>query len=121
MPADRVVLDGEMVIEVDGVQEFDLLSQRIHPADSRVRKLAAETPAFYVAFDVLELEGEDLMGSPFAERRERLESLDLGPVQLTPATDDVDAAGQWLTGHLGGRDGQARGLERTCRASARRW
>jgi len=98
MPADRVVLDGEMVIEVDGVQEFDLLSQRIHPADSRVQKLAAETPAFYVAFDVLELDGQDLMGSPFAERRERLESLDLGPVQLTPATDDVGSAGQWLTG-----------------------
>jgi len=98
MPADRVVLDGEMVIEVDGVQEFDLLSQRIHPADSRVQKLAAETPAFYVAFDVLELDGDDLMGSPFAERRERLESLDLGPVQLTPATDDVGSAGQWLTG-----------------------
>jgi len=98
MPADRVVLDGEMVIEVDGVQEFDLLSQRIHPADSRVQKLAAETPAFYVAFDVLELDGEDLMGSPFSERRERLESLDLGPVRLTSATDDVGSAGQWLTG-----------------------
>jgi len=98
MPADRVVLDGEMVIEVDGVQEFDLLSQRIHPADSRVQKLAAETPAFYVAFDVLELDGHDLMGLAFAERRERLESLDLGPVQLTPATDDVGSAGQWLTG-----------------------
>jgi ATP-dependent DNA ligase len=98
MPADRVVLDGEMVIEVDGVQEFDLLSQRIHPADSRVRKLAAETPAFYVAFDVLELDGADLMGSPFAERREKLEALDLGPVQLTPATDEVASTGQWLTG-----------------------
>jgi len=98
MPADRVVLDGEMVIEVDGVQEFDLLSQRIHPADSRVQKLAAETPAFYVAFDVLELDGHDLMGLAFAERRERLESLHLGPVQLTPATDDVGSAGQWLTG-----------------------
>ena len=98
MPADRVVLDGEMVIEVDGVQEFDLLSQRIHPADSRVQKLAAETPAFYVAFDVLELDGEDLMGTSFSERRERLESLDLGPVRLTPTTADVGSAGQWLTG-----------------------
>ncbi len=98
MPADHVVLDGEMVIEVDGVQEFDLLSQRIHPADSRVQKLAAETPAFYVAFDVLEVDGHDLMGTPFADRRERLESLDLGPVQLTPATHDLGSAGQWLTG-----------------------
>jgi len=98
MPADRVVLDGEMVIVVDGVQEFDLLSQRIHPAESRVQKLAAETPAVYVAFDVLELDGEDLMGTPFADRRERLEALDLGPVQLTPATDEVASAGQWLTG-----------------------
>jgi len=98
MPADRVVLDGEMVIVVDGVQEFDLLSQRIHPAESRVRKLAADTPAAYVAFDVLELDGADLMSVPFAERRKRLEELDLGPVQLTPATDDVQSAGQWLTG-----------------------
>ncbi len=72
MAADQVVLDGEMVIEVDGVQEFDLLSQRIHPADSRVQRLAAETPAVFVCFDLLADQGEDLMALPFSERRTRL-------------------------------------------------
>ncbi len=81
MPVERVVLDGEMIVVVDGVQEFDLLSQRIHPAASRVEKLAAETPAHFVAFDVLAIEDEVLMDRPYAERRERLESLELGPVR----------------------------------------
>src|ERR1044072_155320 len=53
LPAQRVVLDGELVIEVDGIQEFDLLSQRIHPAASPVERLAGETPARFVAFDTL--------------------------------------------------------------------
>src|SRR5215207_5115458 len=53
LPAQRVVLDGELVIEVDGIQEFDLLSQRIHPAASRVERLAGETPARFVVFDLL--------------------------------------------------------------------
>src|SRR5215210_2220628 len=53
LPSDRLVLDGEMIVTVDGVQEFDLLSQRIHPAASRVEKLAEETPAQLVAFDLL--------------------------------------------------------------------
>src|SRR4051812_23856135 len=50
LPGQRLVLDGEMIVEVDGVQEFDLLSQRIHPAKSRVERLAKETPAGFVAF-----------------------------------------------------------------------
>ena len=58
MPADQVVLDGEMVIEVDGVQEFDLLSQRIHPADSRVTMLAEKYPAAFIAFDLLAAGGK---------------------------------------------------------------
>lgn len=98
MAADQVVLDGEMVIEVDGVQEFDLLSQRIHPADSRVQRLAAETPAAFVCFDLLADQGEDLMALPFSERRNRLEALDLAPAQLTPVALDTDGAAQWLTG-----------------------
>ena len=98
MPTDGVVLDGEMVLVVDGVQEFDLLSQRIHPAASRVQKLAQETPAYFVAFDLLAQAGEALLDRSYEERRERLESLELGSVELSPATADPDDAGQWLTG-----------------------
>ena len=98
MPVERAVIDGEMIVVVDGVQEFDLLSQRIHPAASRVEMLARETPASFVAFDVLAIEDEVLMDRPYAERRERLAGLELGPVELTPVAEDRDGAGQWLTG-----------------------
>ncbi len=98
MATERAVIDGEMIVVVDGAQEFDLLSQRIHPAASRVEKLAGETPAAFVAFDVLAIGDEVLMDLPYAERRERLAALDLAPVQLTPMADDRDEAGQWLTG-----------------------
>jgi hypothetical protein len=80
------------------VQEFDLLSQRIHPAASRVEKLAADTPAAFVALDVPAIGGEVLMDAPFAQRRDRLAALDLGPVRLTPVASGRDGAGQWLTG-----------------------
>ena len=79
MPADQVVLDGEMVIEVDGVQEFDLLSQRIHPAESRVTMLAEKYPAGFIAFDLLAVGGKSLMDLGYEERRERLKELDLSP------------------------------------------
>jgi len=98
MPLDRVVLDGEMLVVVDDVQEFDLLSQRIHPAASRVEKLASETPAHYVAFDVLAVGDDVLLDLHYSERRERLESLDLGPVEISPVATDTDGAAQWLTG-----------------------
>jgi ATP-dependent DNA ligase len=103
LPADRVVLDGELIVVVDGVQEFDLLGQRIHPAASRVEMLAKETPAAFVAFDVLAVGDESLLELPFAERRERLESVvGGGKVQLTPTTDDAGAARVWLTGQSEG-------------------
>jgi ATP-dependent DNA ligase len=103
MAADGVVIDGEMVVTVDGVQEFDLLSQRIHPAKSRVDKLAGETPAVFHAFDLLAIGGESLLELPFDERRARLEALDLAPAQLTPITADRDAAAaEWLTGNSEG-------------------
>jgi len=98
MPAGALVLDGEMLVVVEGAQEFDLLSQRIHPAASRVQKLAQETPAAFVAFDLLADGDETLIDRPYDERRERLAALDLGPVQLSPVTHDPDAAEQWLTG-----------------------
>jgi ATP-dependent DNA ligase len=103
MAADDVVVDGEMVVTVDGIQEFDLLSQRIHPAASRVEKLAAETPAVFHAFDLLALDGESLLELPFDDRRARLEKLELDPVQLTPLTSDREqAAADWLTGNSEG-------------------
>jgi ATP-dependent DNA ligase len=98
LPARRAVVDGEMIVVVDSVQEFDLLSQRIHPAASRVEMLARETPACFVAFDLLAVGDETLLDRPLAERRERLEAVVAEPVQLTPATSDRSAAGQWLTG-----------------------
>src|SRR3954452_13479124 len=61
LPNQRVVLDGEMIVVVDGIQEFDLLGQRIHPAESRVRMLAEQWPAAFVAFDVLSVDEEVLM------------------------------------------------------------
>src|SRR3954451_606972 len=60
LPSERIVLDGEMIVVVDGIQEFDLLSQRIHPAKSRVEMLAEKTPAAYVAFDLLAIDDEVL-------------------------------------------------------------
>jgi ATP-dependent DNA ligase len=98
LPADRYVLDGEMVVTVDGIQEFDLLSQRIHPAASRVERLRTETPATLVAFDLLAEGDETLLELPYTERRERLAALVTDPVELTPATADADDAAKWLAG-----------------------
>ena len=98
MPVERVVIDGEMIVVVDGVQEFDLLSQRIHPAKSRVEKLAHDTPAAFVAFDLLADGDQELLARPYDDRRERLAAMELGPVQLTPVAGDREGAGQWLTG-----------------------
>jgi ATP-dependent DNA ligase len=98
LPAQRVVLDGEMIVVVDGIQEFDLLGQRIHPAQSRVQMLAEKTPAAFVAFDVLAIEDEVLMELPYEERRARLEPLIEPPVQLTPMVPDTGGAAGWLTG-----------------------
>jgi ATP-dependent DNA ligase len=102
MDADRIVLDGEMVVVVDEVQEFDLLSQRIHPAASRVERLAGETPAVFVAFDLLAEGDETLLDLPYSERRERLAASVGAPIELTPMVDTADKAGQWLTGHSEG-------------------
>ena len=98
LPAERYVLDGEMVVMVDGIQEFDLLSQRIHPAASRVERLRKETPAQLVAFDLLSLGDELLLELPYEQRRERLADVIRDPVELTPMTADLDAAGEWLAG-----------------------
>ena len=96
---ERVVLDGEIVVAGERGLDFEALLQRIHPAESRVRRLAAETPASFVAFDVLALGDRDVRALPFAERRGLLaEALaDAGPpVHLTPCTDDRDVATDWF-------------------------
>ena len=108
---ERSVVDGEIVIpDADGRRlDFEALLQRIHPADSRVRLLAGQTPASFVAFDLLALGDQDLTGAPFAERREALRRALAGarpPVYLTPATSDPDLARQWFSQFEGaGLDG----------------
>ena len=95
----RCVVDGEVVIATGDRLDFDALLQRIHPAKSRVDRLAAETPASFIAFDLLAVDDESLMQAPFAERRKRLEVLaaDAGaPVFLTPSTEDIDLAHRWF-------------------------
>jgi ATP-dependent DNA ligase len=93
----RYVLDGELVIlGRDGGQDFDLLQQRLHPAESRVRKLAQETPAVFAAFDLLASDKESLLERPFEERRASLEKLVEEPVALTPCTREATKAEDWL-------------------------
>lgn len=95
----RCVLDGEIVIARGGGLDFDALQLRVHPAASRVRLLAEQTPASVVFFDALWLDGEDLMAKPFAIRRERLEAALSGaaaPVHITPVTRDARVATDWF-------------------------
>jgi ATP-dependent DNA ligase len=96
---DRCVLDGELFVAVGSRLEFEVLQERIHPADSRVRKLAEETPAGFVAFDLLALGDDDLTKLPFEQRRRRMEQAlgDLdGPCYLTRTTTDPDEAERWF-------------------------
>ena len=96
---DRVVLDGEIVVAGAKGLDFEALLQRIHPAESRIRRLAAETPAAFVAFDLLALGDRDERPAPFVERRAALaEALTgAGPsVHLTPCTDDRAVATDWF-------------------------
>ncbi len=96
----RCVIDGEIVIVTDAGLDFDLLQNRLHPAASRVRKLAGETPASFVAFDLLAIGDEDVTAEPFGERRRRLADLldpSLTRVRLTPLTEDPDTARDWFT------------------------
>lgn len=107
----RCVLDGEIIlVGASGDRlDFDGLQQRIHPAASRVRLLAEQTPTSFVAFDLLALEDEDLTSRPFAERRTALERVLAGsapPIHVTAATQDRETAGQWFNRFEGaGLDG----------------
>lgn len=103
------VLDGEIVIATSRGLDFDALQLRLHPAASRVAKLAKETPSAFVAFDALAVDGEDLRARPQSERRARLERVMAGiepPIYLTPMTRDLTLATEWLAQFEGaGLDG----------------
>jgi ATP-dependent DNA ligase len=86
-------VDGEVVLEQEGRLEFDLLQLRLHPAESRIRKLAAEIPTRFVCFDVLLWEGETVWRTPLEERRALVEQL---PFTISPASLDPAQARQWL-------------------------
>ncbi|MCM2579934.1 ATP-dependent DNA ligase [Streptomyces meridianus] len=105
----RCVVDGEIVVVREGRLDFDALLERIHPADSRVRLLARETPASFIAFDLLALDNQALLDTPLRSRRARLVSAlssAADPVFLAPATEDRELAEQWFRQYEGaGLDG----------------
>jgi ATP-dependent DNA ligase len=102
-PPGRYVLDGEIVVrDSDGREDFDALGQRVHPAASRVQRLAVETPAVYIAFDLLAQDEQSLLDRPFAERRAALErllaedSLRGAPIELMVSVNTPGEAELWL-------------------------
>ena len=105
------VLDGEIVIPVDGRLSFDKLLMRIHPAASRIQKLSRETPCVFIIFDLLvDDKSKSLVSLPLGKRRERLEAFmgrfgnGKGSLEISPVTDDVKEAVKWF--HMGtGLDG----------------
>ena len=109
LKAPRFLLDGELIIPVGDTLSFDALQLRLHPAESRVRKLSKETPAELMAFDLLELDGESLAGLPLAKRREALEKFfgknAVSGLELSPMTPDRDVALGWLKRSGGALDG----------------
>src|SRR5581483_2420349 len=102
LPVQEFVIDGEIIILEDGHLAFDDLLQRIHPAESRIRKLSVETPSTLMAFDLLvDVEGKPLVNFPLSDRREQLRGLfeSIPPsdgVRLSPASEDYDDAVEWM-------------------------
>jgi ATP-dependent DNA ligase len=95
----RCVLDGEIVIAGDAGLDFEALQQRIHPAVSRVTMLSQQTPASFIAFDLLALGDDDYTGRPFSERRAALEhalARVKAPIHVTPTTTDLEVARRWF-------------------------
>jgi ATP-dependent DNA ligase len=97
-PRGRYVIDGEIVIDGEGgLQDFDALSNRIHPAASRIERLSVETPARFLAFDLLATEDRVLLELPFEQRRAALEQFPFAaPVELTPCVGSAAEAERWL-------------------------
>ena len=110
LPTERFVVDGELFVPIDGALAFDALQARLHPAESRIRKLAAETPAQLMLFDMLAgTDGASLIDRPLSERRAALEAFRAGHAApwllLSPATQDPAAAAGWLATAGGALDG----------------
>jgi len=107
--AKRFLLDGELIIPVGDVLSFDALQMRLHPAESRVRRLSKETPAELMVFDLLELDGESLTDVPLRQRRKQLENFyrknAVPGLELSPMTCDRDVALDWLQRSGGALDG----------------
>ncbi len=107
----QFVLDGELAIPLDGTLSFDALQMRIHPAESRITKLAAETPAILILFDMLlDIKGKSLIEAPLTKRREALEAFykaagDTKRLKLSPYTLDRKKAETWLDDAQGALDG----------------
>jgi ATP-dependent DNA ligase len=103
MPLNPFIIDGELVIEIDKMADFDALQMRLHPAESRIRRLASDTPATFVAFDCLLRQlGKPLLARPFSDRRRALETLatDMGErngVRVTCFTRELRTAKRWLS------------------------
>jgi ATP-dependent DNA ligase len=103
LPVQEFVIDGEITILVDGHLAFDDLLQRIHPAESRIRKLSVETPGTLMVFDLLvDIEGKPLVNFPLADRREQLRGFfetigNNDRVRLSPASPDYDDAVEWMS------------------------
>ena len=96
---EKCVIDGEIIVVIGDRLEFEVLQQRIHPAASRVKLLSQETPASFIAFDLLALDDTDYTQRPFDERRATLEECLAranAPIHLTPATRDHQMAVQWF-------------------------
>jgi ATP-dependent DNA ligase len=110
--ANKFVLDGEIVVPIDGSFSFDALLQRIHPAESRIRSLMAQTPAMLILFDLLvDVDGNSLLMCPLKERRNALEGFfskycrARRDIRLSPATSDLKQAKRWLNRVGGALDG----------------
>jgi len=110
LPAGRIVLDGELIVPVDGMLSFDALQMRLHPAESRIRRLSGETPAQLMLFDrLIDDRGHSLLAAPLKNRRRELERLfdrgDPAGFRLSPFTEDVAVARSWLAQAGGALDG----------------
>jgi len=112
LPAPDFVIDGELVIEVAGNLSFDALQMRLHPAESRIRKLSRETPSRFIAFDMLvDTDGTQILGKDLAYRRARIEDFrdkiraDPGQFTISSATRNLREAETWLSGSGGDTDG----------------
>jgi ATP-dependent DNA ligase len=107
--ARKFLLDGELIIPLGDILSFDALQLRLHPAESRVRKLAAETPAELMLFDLLEIGGKSLAGQPLSRRRQALETFfadnHAAGLHLSPMTSDRRTAVGWLERSGGALDG----------------